>query len=193
MRVDLAHVPGSVDPPTVPGVGGRQVVVGPHGPVLSPPPKGSPIIFPWWMWEAPGSTDWELNALNFVAAAAVAGVPTTTPVPATFNYVTSVGNRAVCALLTVTVLNPTTTMDLKFRLLVNGGPVAGWSAVYLPPLSATAFVKDYNSLVIRMKEGDVLTADVTESSGAAFTCSLQARGWSTPQNVIDQFSSGVPY
>lgn len=187
LRFDVAHVPGASDPPTIAGVGGRQLVEGPHGPVLAPPPKGTPIIFPWWMWEMPGSSDWELNALNFSAAASV-----TTPVPG-FSFAVSVGNVGVLTFLQATVLNPTTSLNLKFRLLVNGGPVQGWSNIYLPPLSASAFVQPFNGMVIRLNEGDTVTADVTEGSGTAFTCSLQARGWTTPKNVRDQFSSGVNY
>jgi len=187
IRLDWSHVPGAIDPPTVDGVGQRGLVETPHGPALAPPPKGQPIVFPWWQWEMPGSSDWELNALNFTAAASV-----TTAVPG-FSLVISKGNVGVLTLLTVTVLNPTTTLDLRFRLMLDGGPVVGWSNIYLPPLSATAFVKDYNGIVLRMSENQTLTAVVTEASGAPYVCSLQARGWTTPKNVVQQFMSGIPY
>lgn len=186
-RLDWSHVPGAPDPATVAGVGTRGLVEGPHGPSLAPPPKGQPIVFPWWLWEMPGSADWELNALNFTATASA-----TTTVPG-FSLVVGKGNVGVLTMLTATVLNPTTTLDLRFRLLVDGGPIVGWTNIYIPPLNATAFVKDYNGIVIRLSENQTLTAAVIEASGANFTCSLQARGWTTPKNVVQQFMSGIPY
>lgn len=188
IRPDWARVPGAINPPTVPGVGHSRIVDGPHGPELAPPPKGTPIIFPWWLYEAPGSTDWELNSINFTAAANA-----TTEVP-NFSFNTGQGNKGVLTLLTITVLNPVATLDLRVTLLLNQAPIPGWSLIYIPPLAATAFVKDYNGMILRADENQTYTATVTNGELAnAYTMTLQARGWTTPSKVIDQFSSGVNY
>lgn len=175
--------------PVTPGQGGTRVFAPGVGgaPQAAPPPKGSPIIFPWWQLEMPGSSDWELNALNFTAAANA-----TTLVPL-FSFRVSAGNVGILAFLQFTVQNPLAGMDLRARILVNGAPVQGWSQLALPPLAASAFVQTFNSLVIRMTENQTLTAQVIEARGTNYTCSLQARGWTTPTNIVSSFMSGVPY
>lgn len=186
-NINWSKIPGAMDPATVPGVGHAPVIDGPSGPQAAPPPKGQPIIFPWWLWEMPGSSDWELNSQSFSAVAS-----TTTAVP-NFTFNSGVGNVGVCAWIQITVQSPTTALNLKFRLLVNGAPVQGWSNIYIPALSAAAFVQPFNGMVVRFDENQNFTADVTEASGTAFTVALQARGWTTPKNVVKQFSSGIPY
>lgn len=186
-RPDLPHIPGNF-----PGRGGGPPVYRtgfptPGEPDSLQPPMGIPIIYPWWDKEMPGSLDWELNALNLSAPASATTVVTG------FSLVIPVANRSVLKFLQVTVLNPTTTLNLKFQLLVNNAPVPGWSNVYFAPLNATAFQTIYNDLKITMDEGDTLTAVVVEGSGTAFSYSLQARGWHTPKLVIDSLMNGVKY
>ncbi len=184
--LNIHRIPGMA--PVTPGAGGAQYTPGVGGAAASTaPPKGQPIIYPWWQWEMPGSSDFELNALNFTAAAAA-----TTAVPG-FSFTVGSGNVAVCAFLQFTVQSPLATTLIQARLLINGAPVQGWSAVYIPPLSATAFVQPFNGMVIRMQENQTLTAVVVVTDAQAYTCSLQARGWTTPKNVVQQFMSGVPY
>lgn len=183
------QIPGAQPAPAAPGAHAPGIIVSPGGGITqTPPPKGTPIIFPWWQWEMPGSADWEINAMNFSAAAA-----TTTTVPG-FTLTVGQGYRAVCTMITLTVLNPVATLDLTFRLKINDGPVVGWSAIKPPPLAASAFVQNYNAMVIRMDETNVFTADVVNGEAAnAYTCSLQARGWFTPTTQIAQLMSGVKY
>ena len=140
------------------------------------------------MWEMPGSLDWELNAVNKVALASA-----TTDVGTDFALTVPLANRGVLTYYEITVLNPVTTLDLRFELLVNGGPVPGWSRTYISPLNATAYQKIFNGIVIRMDEGDKLTAKVTEGSGTNFTYTLIAKGWFTPKLIISSLMQGVPY
>lgn len=174
--------------PVTPGVGGTQFVSAPGGgPSMPASPKGQPVIYPWWQWEMPGSSDFEINALNFAAVAA-----STTAVPG-FSYTVSSGNKGVLAFLQFTVQNPLVTSLIQARLLINGAPVQGWGAIAIPPLAATAFVQPFNGMVVRLSENQTLTAVVVVTDAVTYTCSLQARGWTTPLNVIQQFMSGVPY
>lgn len=186
--INWKNIPGAIPAPNAPGNGPSGLVVGPDGGMtLAPPPKGTPIIYPWWQWEMPGSADWELNAINFSAAASA-----TTTIP-NFSLGVGVGYVSVCTMLTVTVLNPVATLDLTFTLLLNDGPVVGWNQIIPPPLAASAFVKDYNGMVVRMEEQQTFTARVKNGEASAYTCSLQARGWFTPKTQIDQLMSGIRY
>lgn len=186
-RPDLPHIPGNY-----PGRGAGVPVTHASPPAMPGmpqlPPRGDPIIFPWWYIQMPGSLDWEMNAINEVA---VAGA--TTNVGADFTLQVPSANRSVLNYYEITVLNPTTALDLRFELLVNGGPVPGWSRTYIAPLNATAYQKIFNQVVIKMDEGDTLTARVTEGSGSNFTYSLIAKGWHTPKLIIDSLMNGVKY
>lgn len=186
-RPDLPHIPGNY-----PGRGGGGPVYPAafpdHGdPASFRPPMGTPIVWPWWYIEMPGSLDWELNALNQVATAS------STTAVSNFSLSVPVANYSVLTYLSLTVLNPTTSLNFKIELNVNGGPVPGWSNIYIPPLNATAYQLIFNQMVIRMDEGNTLTAKVTEASGTAFTYTLQARGWHTPKLVVDSFRGEVKY
>lgn len=181
-------VPGAQPAPAAPGTNSPGLMIGPSGSLeRTPPPKGQPIIYPWWQWEMPGSADWEINAINFTAAASA-----TTDITG-FSLEVGVGYVGVCTMLTLTVLNPVATLDLTFALLLNQGPVVGWNSIKPPPLAATAFVKDYNGMVVRMDEGQKFTARVVNGEASAYTCSLQARGWFTQKTTIDQLMSGIKY
>jgi hypothetical protein len=181
-----SQIPGMT--PVMPGQGGTAFTRGPAGELIPVgPPKGTPLIYPWWDREMPGSSDWELNAINFSAVGA-----STTTVPG-FSFTVSSGNRGVLAFLQATVNNILITSQVQFRLLINGGPVIGWSSIYIPPLNATAFVQPFNGMVVRMEENQTLTAQVIVGDATTYTCSLQARGWTTPKNVIESFMSGIPY
>lgn len=187
VRPDLARIPGALPQHEAQGTGHPHIIDGPHGPVLAPPPKGLPVIFPWWLYEMPQSTDWELNSGVFSAA-----LNATTAAP-NFSLTLKQGEVGVLSLLSFLVQNPTTTMDLTFIMKINDAPVVGWSSIKPFPLNATAWVKDYNGLVVRMKQGDKLTASVVEASGTAYNVAIEARGWITPAQVVEQFQSGVPY
>lgn len=179
-------IPGMT--PVTPGPGGVAFTQGPSGEIVpAGPPRGQPIVFPWWYLEMPGSSDWEINAINFAAAAS-----STTTVPG-FSLAVNAGNRGVLTFLQATVQSILSTSQIQFRLLINGGPVIGWSAIYIPPLSATAFVQPFNGMVVRLDENQTLTAQVIVGDAVTYTCSLQARGWTTPKNTIQSFMSGVPY
>lgn len=181
------HIPGL--PPAYPGEGGLVSRPGAGGaPSLPRPPRGQPIVFPWWLYEMPGSQDWNADAINFSVAASG-----TTNVPATGNYLAPPATQAVIKQLILTVQNPVATLDLFVRLLLNGSPIPGWSVIYFPPVAAAALVLPINDMVIRMSEGQTLTAQFIEGGGTAYTCSFQVKGWYTPQTTIDTFMSGVPY
>lgn len=181
-----SQIPGMT--PVTPGTGAVAFMTGPSGELVpAGPPKGNPIVFPWWYLEMPGSSDWEINAMNFSAAAS-----STTTVPG-FSLTVNAGNRSVLTFLQATVQNILATSQVQFRLLINGGPVIGWSSVFIPPLAATAFVQPFNGMVVRMDENQTLTAQAIVGDAVTYTCSLQARGWTTPKNVIQSFMSGVPY
>lgn len=194
----MGLIPGTARPfpPRIPGA--MRVFPGRGGPVpatrtptgemvASAPPVGQPIIFPWWLYEMPGSQDFETNAINFVPTINATSNITD------FSFTCLESNVAVLAQILITVNVVLTTTSLNFALYIGNAPVQGWGKIRIPPLSATAFVLPFNNMVVRMSQGDVLTAKVTEGTGVSYTCSMQGRGWSTPQTAIDAFMAGVPY
>lgn len=171
--------PGAQQVPSAPAGAGDLATITP-----TPPPLQ---IFPWWLYETPGAQDWFISSLNFTVAASV-----TTIVPA-FSFTVNSNNLGVLKQVTMTVQNPTATISLAMNLLLNGSVIPGWSNVTFPPVSATALIIPFNAMVVRLPELGILTASFTESSGSAWTCSLQASGWQASKPEIARLQGNVNY
>jgi hypothetical protein len=144
-------------------------------------------IFPWWLYEYPSAQDWNISSLNFTATG---GATTTVP---GFTYTIGAQNIGVIKFVEMSVQSATPTMLLYMNLLVNGGPVNGYTRFPIMPGGAGLIIKDLNDMVVRMPQGSTLTATFDEDSGASFTCSLQATGWEVPLTDVQRLSGGLNY
>ena len=157
----------------------------------APPSAGIPgatlQLFPWWLYEYPNAQDFYIDSLNFApTASATSAVPN-------FSYTVPQQMVAVIKQMTLTVQNSLATINLRATLLLNGGPVPGWSAIAFPPVAATGVIVPFNSMVIRMDQGQTLTATFTEAIGTAYTCSIQLSGWQVPKTDVQRLQNGVNY
>lgn len=154
-----------------------------------PPAPPTVEVFPWWdlQWEA--ATAWSMKSLLFTVAAGG-----TTAVP-NFSYQIPSQNRGIIKSIRMSVQNPVATINLSLNLLINTGPVQGWTGISFDPLAASAFVLVWNDVNQRMQQNDTLTASFTEAStpASAWTCSLQISGWQVPQAEIDRVQRGFKY
>lgn len=161
-------------------------------PGTQPPPTsirdlgGFVQIAPWYVYEYPSSQDWNVAALNFVAVANA-----TTVVPATFSFTVPATYAGVIKNIQLVVQNSLNTIDLRVTLLKNTAPIQGWSGIAFPPVQATDVIVPYNGMVIRLQQGETLTAQFTEASGTNYTCSIQAQGWITPVSEIARLQNGI--
>ena len=194
------------NPPTpppfwsLPDPGGGSASFGPAAGIAGaagfvPPPPPSVTVYPWWLYQWKLATSWSIptnsNALNFTAA-----LNATTAVPngvGQFRYTCPQGNRAVIKTVWATVQNSTAAMLLSWTLLRNGAPIQGWINVYFPPVATTALIIPFNGVDIELDEGETLTAQFTETSGANWVCSMQATGWQIGKREIERVQQGFEY
>ena len=154
--------------------------------VITPPP--APVqIYPWWLYESPGATDFYIKSLNFaVPANSVTVVPN-------FSFQVTTNNVAVLKHIAMTVQASLATINLSLTLLLNNAPIQGWTGIAFPPIVATGVIIPYNNMVVRLPENSTLTAIFTETSGLAWTCSLEAMGWQVSKPEVARLQGSVNY
>jgi hypothetical protein len=142
-------------------------------------------IFPWYIYEYPSAQDFTAQAVNFAAAA------NTTTTATGFTFTCPSQNVAVLRQVTVTVQNILAASDVRWSLTKNGAPVPGWTQVSIAPCAATAIIIPYNDMVVRLAQGDVLGASITETGGNAYTCTISGAGWFVPVSEVARLQNGL--
>ena len=163
----------------------------PNTPLSAGPPAPLPIppvqVFPWWLYEYESATDFYISSLNFAVPASVITV-----VPS-FTFTVPQQQRGVLKSISMTVQSSTAAMNLSLTLLKNNAPIQGWTGIPFPPILATGENINFNDMNVKFQQGEILTAQFTEASAAAWTCSLTASGWTVAKAEIDRLQQGVRY
>jgi hypothetical protein len=168
---------------------GFRVAIPAGGNPTSPAQIGAALeIHPWWLYEYASAQDWTCKAL-----AAAIGASGITVLPTTFAYAVPTNYIAVVKSVTIVIIAPTTAMNLSFTLLKNNGPVQGWSNRMMPPGSGSAVTITYNNMILRMAQGETLTAQFLESGGATWSVSVEASGWQVLSKDVERIQQGFNY
>lgn len=167
---------------TAPGSAPPQ---GPGGPPSIQQLGGSIQIPPWYLVEYPSAQDWNIQSLNFTATGS-----TTTTVPS-FSYTVPAQNVSVIKFVKWDIQTVLNTTNLTLTLRRNGAPIPGWAGIACDPIAATGIILPFNDLVVRLAQGDVVTASVTEGAGTTYTCSLHMQGWHVPWTEVQRLSNGI--
>jgi hypothetical protein len=144
------------------------------------PPEKAVQLFPWWERPLAGSQDIDVR-LNTAALGAGPGITIT---PAGLFTQLQPGYVAVVRFVTLFVDAPTTTLDVDWILLINGGPVQGWDKMGSFPRSATNLSITKEGFV-RVPAGGSIGIAIRNNEATARTVGAEYGGWQTPQTAID--------
>ena len=151
-----------------------QLVPGHKGPGTESPLVRN--VYPPWVYKLPMSRDFNQN--NFAAALAAGAGAVIVPVqfqttPTFVGYVQTFG---------IYVLSPTALTDVIFTLRIAQAPVEGFDNIRLPPGVANFFVRTFGDLQVRIPNGALVDAIVTNQSAAGpWTVGTQIAGWTHPE------------
>lgn len=132
-----------------------------------------------WLYKPPGGLDLYGTARGSLAAV-VNDQVTLTPAPA---FVINPGYEGVLAELWLSIAQPVFGMQLTFTLLLNGGPVQGWSG-FTPPETAGASQTLPIKGPLQLQQNSVLTVIATNVNGVgAVNVQADFFGWQYTQDL----------
>lgn len=133
-------------------------------------------IPPPWQFPIPGAVDFYLIEKSEVLAAVVGASVT----PDALRLAVGSGFKAVVRFVTIFVNAPDTTTDVDWSLLVNNGPVRGWSNLTTFPRVANNISIDFDG-VVRISQASIVQVRIRNNAATGpWTVGAAYGGWVWP-------------
>lgn len=145
-------------------------------------------VFPPWLYPPESDKDYLVNTIGGAKTAVLPAVAGATLL--SDNFAIPPENKGANQFVTIFVDAPTVSLNVDWTLLINGGPVAGWTLTSFPRTADNISITFPG--IVRVSVAGIVSVRITNrDANGPWTVGVQFGGWFYSRRVGDSLYGGI--